>query len=180
MRKHAFLILFVTVILLPTVAHAAVMGQSQKTMQLDANFWIEPGQIRTWYSLTADVIYIQVRVTSGDGLEFFICDGSNYDDWRDELPATLYEHQSSMTSVSLVYDTPRLDDWRVVFYNDDDVSQHLEGWVGLDPPPLLSIDSAIMIGGAISVVIAIAGFGWYRRSQTKRGRPSTAPPEMIQ
>ena len=180
MRKHAFLILLVTVILLPTVAHAASMGQSEMTMQLDADFWIEPGERRVWYSLTGDLVYIQVRVASGDGLEFFICDDDDYEDWRDGLAATLYEHQESMTSVSIVFDFPRIDDWRVVFHNEDDETQHLVGWVGLDPPPLLTIDSAIMIGGAISVVIAIAGFGWYRRSQTKRPRPSKAPPEMIQ
>ena len=180
MRKYAFLILFVTVILLPTVAQAAVVDQSEMIMELDADFWIEPGERRVWYGYTAEVIYIQVRVASGDGLEFFICDDDDYEDWRDGLAATLYEHHQSMTSVSLVYDVPRLDDWRVVFNNEGDETQHLVGWVGLDPPPLLTIDSAIMIGGVISVVIAIAGFGWYRRSQTKRPRPSTAPPEMIQ
>ena len=180
MRKHAFLILFVTVILMPMVAHAAVLEQSQLTMELDADFWIEPGARRVWYGLTGEVIYIQVRVASGDGLEFFICDDNNYEDWRDGLSVTLYEHQQSMTSFSIFFDVPRIDDWRVVFNNEDDVSQHLVGWVGLDPPPLLTMDSAIMIGGMISVVIAIAGFGWYRRSQTKKPKPSTAPPEMIQ
>lgn len=180
MRKHAFLVLVITLVLLPLAAQAAVIGQSEIIMELDADFWIEPGERRVWFGLTGEVIYIQVRVASGDGLEFFICDDNNYDDWRDGLAATLYEHQQSMTSVSLVYDVPRIDDWRVVFNNEDDETQHLVGWVGLDPPPLLTIDNAIMIGGAISVVIAIAGFGWYRRSKTKKPRPSTAPPEMIQ
>ncbi len=129
---------------------------------------------------TYEVIYIRVRVASGDGLEFFICDDDNYDNWRDGLAATLYEHRESMTTVSLTYDVPRLDDWRIVFNNEDDESQHLVGWVGLDPPPLLTIDSAIMLGGALSVVIAIAGFFWYRKSNTKKPKLPTTPPEMIQ
>jgi hypothetical protein len=81
----------------------------------------------------------------------------------------------------MVYDVPRLDDWRVVFNNEDDETQHLTGWVGLDPPPLLTVDSAILLGGGISIVIAIAGIFWYRNSQKKRPQSftPTAPPEMI-
>ena len=180
MRKHVLLTLFFTVFFLPVAIQAAVMNQSEITMELDADFWIEPGGRRVWYGFTAEVIYIQVRVETGDGLEFFICDGDDYADWSDGLTATLYEHRETMTSLSMVYEVPRLDDWRVVFNNEDDESQHLIGWVGLDPPPLLTIDSAFLLGGGISLVIAVVGIFWYRKSQKKKPPRHSEPPEMIQ
>ncbi len=165
--------LFLYVVLSPIGATAVPQDGSEREMQITADFWIDPGQISSWYSHTSGQVYIQVRVSTGSGLVFFICDRDNYDDWRDGYSSTRYHIDENMVSKSMTFDFPYYDEWRVVFYNDKSSSQYLTGWVGLDPPPFyMSPAFPILVVSIVGVAAGVIGVLFWR----SRKKPQRVPP----
>ena len=174
MRRILCYILFLYIVLSPVGAAALIQDAPARQMELTADSWIEPGHIRSWYSLTSEQVYIQVHVSSGPGLVFFICDRDNYDDWRDGYSSTRFHIDEDMTSKSMIFDFPYYDEWRVVFYNDRTTSQYLTGWVGLDPPPFyMSPAFPILVVSIVGMVAGVVGVLFWRNKK----KPKTiAPP----
>ncbi|MFW9835544.1 MAG: hypothetical protein ACFFEK_16195 [Candidatus Thorarchaeota archaeon] len=181
MRKQ--LILFLIILALPTVVAAATPNdQTGFTPKFDVDVWIDELE---YYVLsvdldTGDTIYVEIEVTSGAGIDFFICDQENYDLWTSLQSASVYRQQHGVGSISTSFTAPAAGKWYCVFFNDALLtSKHIEGYVGTSP--LFALGGDILLG-VVGLVIAIiiGGVIWFVLKKTQKSTPSSAQPHLQQ
>ncbi|MFW9893590.1 MAG: hypothetical protein ACFFFO_15390, partial [Candidatus Thorarchaeota archaeon] len=131
MGKRLFLFVFIAVIVLSQMSGPAIA--------LDIDVWIDAGTHYYVYITDAEsggTIEGDFTVTSGNDVEFFICDADNYDKWINGQSANVYQHRSRTTTYSFEFTIPTDDTWYVVFSNEYSIitSKHLEGYVDYSAP----------------------------------------------
>jgi hypothetical protein len=173
LKRPLLLYILVLSFLLPMVSSAAIPVQKNTFVPLDAiDIWIDGWTTRYYYwsSLdTSDTIYVDIEVTSGSGIDFWICDDYNYGLWCFGFSCDAYYVKNDVGSVSVTFRVPYSDEWRVVFHNDDLLtSKHIEGWVGLSPSPSSLASSALLVGLGIIAVAAIGVGGCVKATQRNR------------
>ena len=179
------MIMFLLLLFLPTMAAATVpTGHSGLTPKADIDVWIDGWGAHHWWWTgldTSDTIYVDVQVTSGGAIDFFICDEANWDIWDSGGTADVYSLLENRGSVSVTFNVPDSGTWHVVFSNDDLFTQkHIEGYIGLSPlyvPSSLTGPLAIVI--MLFVAIVISGVIWEGFKRTQQPKVHGYPPEML-
>lgn len=160
-KRVVILLLFIGLVLPVLVTAATPRNQTGYHPELDVDQWIGGYD---WYYVymnldDGDIIYVEIEVTSGTGIDFFICDQENYDIWASYGSATGYRSRENVGSISTSYTVSSSGPWYAVFINSDLLtSKRIEGYVGTVNPllvdfgyllPFIGIAVAIIIGGAI-------------------------------
>jgi hypothetical protein len=184
LRKRILLSFIVLVVVLPVLVDAAApKTRNDLTPELDVDVWV--GGLQVYYVYidldVGDTIYVDIEVTSGAGINFFICDQENYNLWSSLQSASVYGQQQSVGSVSTSFSVPTSGRWYCVFWNDALLtSKHLEGYVGTIPIPLAG-DFLLVIVGLVFVVV-IGGVIWFGLKKTQGPKavhyPQPMPPQQ--
>lgn len=153
MRKRLILSLFFLGLVLPILVSAATpTDRTGFIPEFDVDVWVDGW---SWYTVyvpsldTGDNIYVEVEVTSGAGIDFFICDQTNYDILIGLGEPYAYGQQEDVGSVSTSFSVPSSGTWYCVFLNEDLLtSKHLEGYVGQNPQ---------YSGGDVFLLMAVFG-----------------------
>ena len=162
----------------PILANAATpQERNGLEPEFDVDIWIDPyGWHHIYYTdlSSSYTIYVEIEVTSGPGIDFFICDQANWDIWDGGGTASVYNLRENVGSVSTSFNVPTTDTWYIVFDSDSSQNIHVEGYVGLTPAPattnpspgidmlmIVVIIVAVIVIGAIGVVVVkqISGQG---------------------
>ncbi|MGY5852824.1 MAG: hypothetical protein RTU92_04585 [Candidatus Thorarchaeota archaeon] len=176
MRKRLILSLFFLGLVLPILVSAATpTDRTGFTPEFDVDVWVDGW---SWYTVyvpsldTGDNIYVEVEVTSGAGIDFFICDQTNYDIWESLGSPYVYQQSQNVGSVSTSFNVPSSGTWYCVFYNDDILtSKHIEGYVGTTPLLAPSLDLLLPLVGLVIAVVCV-GVIWFGIKKTQK--PKTA------
>ena len=171
-------------VVLPSLVNAAApTNRIDLTPELDVDVWVD-GLI--YYVVSTDLdagdtIYVDVEVTSGSGIDFFICDQENYELWTSLQSAYVYGQKHSVGSVSTSFSAPTSGRWYCVFWNDALLtSKHLEGYVGTSPIPLIGDFLLVVVGLVFAVVIG--GVIWFGFKKTQGPKavhyPQPMPPQQ--
>ena len=156
------LLLFIGLVLPVLVTAAVPRNQTGHHPELDVDEWIDGYD---WYYVymnldDGDTIYVEIEVTSGTEIDFFICDQENYDIWASYRSATGYRSREDVGSISTSYTVSSSGTWYAVFINSDSVtSKRIEGYVGTTNPLLADFGYLLPFIG-IAVVIVIGGATW--------------------
>ena len=83
MKREVITCVLLVIVMAPALVQAAAPAQENDIRPLaDIDVWIERGGSYAffWTQLDEDdVIYVDFEVTYGSDIDFFICDGENYD-----------------------------------------------------------------------------------------------------
>ncbi len=177
LRNNVVIILIILCLALPGLASATTPTNSTEFYpEFDVDVWIDGWE---WYVVYAtdldsgDTIYVDIEVTSGTGIDFFICDETNYNLWSSGFSATVYRNMESVGSISTSFNVPSSGTGYCVFYNDDILtSNHIEGYVGTTPLIPAGVDIFLVIVGLVFAFV-IAGVIWF--GLKKMQRPKTVP-----
>ena len=151
-------------VLLVVLVVVTLAQMSTPVSAIDIDVWINAGTHYTVYITDAETggtIDGDFTVTSGNDVEFFICDSDNYDRFLNSLSTSVYLHRSRTTTYSFDFTIPSDDTWYVVFSNEYSfiTSKHLEGYVDYSPPspviPTVGTDIRVL---ALVGVVAIFSF----------------------
>jgi len=143
-KRLAILLLFLGLVLPLLVTAATPRNQTGHHPELDVDQWIGGYE---WYYVQmnlddGDTIYVDIEVTSGAEIDFFICDQENYDIWASYGSATGFESRVNVGSISTSYAVSSSGTWYAVFINSDLLtSKHIEGYVGTANPWLVDVTS---------------------------------------
>jgi len=147
--------------------------------EFDVDIWIDPyGWFHIYYNnlTTINTIYVEIEVTSGPGIDFFICDQTNWDIWDSGGTASVYRLNENVGSVSTSFSVPSTDTWYVVFDSDSYQNIHVEGYVGLAPAPPSIPDNSMMAVLIVAAVVVIGVIGVAVVKQVSRQGPTSLPP----
>ena len=190
MKKQALLLVVVFVFVVgPTLSDAAApQERADFEPKYDVDIWIDPnGWYHIYYTDLAayNTIYVEIEVTSGPGIDFFICDQANWDIWDSGGTASVYNLNENVGSVSTSFYVPTTDTWYIVFDSDSYENIHVEGYVGLSPapaatspPPSTPDGSMMLIVVAVVAIIVIGVIGVAVVKQISGQSP--APPPTTQ
>lgn len=153
LRKHmVILLIFIGIILPGLVSAATPRNDTMLYPEVNVDVWVPGG---AWFSVdlsdldSGDMIYVEVEVTSGGGIDFFICDQTNYDILIALGEPYRYGQQEDVGSVFTSFSVPSYGTWYCVFINEDLLtSKHLEGYVGQNPQ---------YSGGGVFLLMAVFG-----------------------
>ena len=103
---------------------------------------------------------------------FFICDSENFEAWKNDEDATLYEKQKLQNGIcrNLNFSVPSNGTWHVVWKNEEFGTKHVTGYVNLQSssPHLFEwpdVDLALVAGTAVLLACLLAGICIGRRSK---------------
>ena len=119
---------------------------------------------------------------STDGLDFFICDESNFDDWEDGFSSTGYSIETDMhTSTIDDYTIPTTGTWYFVFYAENEVDTlTFSAGIDVDTSGVITVGGIDM--GGISAIGLIAGVLILGIlccvCRSKKKDPEVAPPSV--
>lgn len=151
--------------------------------EADVDVWVDGwGSHHWWWSNldTSDTIYVNVEVTSGAGIDFFICDQDNWNLWSSGFTASVYSKLENRGSISVTFHVPYSGTWHAVFYNDDLLTQkHIEGYIGLNPLGGADLTLILLILICVGAVIEVIWQGIKRIQQPKvEGYPKEMLPQI--
>lgn len=163
MSKRWVFLLLTVCLLIPIVASAGTPEVSQGLHQnTDVDIWISSyGWHHFWYTGldSGDTINVEIEVTDGPGIDFFICDDTNWDIWEGGDTASVYRLMENRGSVSTSFAVPRSGTWHIVFDSDSFSDIHVEGTIGVSSyVPTTSPGSPAssgVIGGLITAAVII-------------------------
>jgi hypothetical protein len=183
--------LILLIIVVPLFGGTAV-ARSNKADELkplaDIDIWVDPlGAYHFWYSgcKSGDRIYGDFEVTSGAGIDFFICDQENWDLWDTGHTASVYQKHDNWGSLTWDFTVPEAGTWHVVFDNMDSLftSKHIVGHIYHVVPTTTSSYAPLDISGffpgilVLAIIVVIVALS-QRSMKQKSGMKPTEPPPM--
>ncbi|MFX1561080.1 MAG: zinc ribbon domain-containing protein [Promethearchaeota archaeon] len=181
--KRMFICLMFLGLVLPGLASAAAppnqTGFSPKT---DVDTWIDGWGWHHWWWTgldTSDTIYVEIEVTSGGDIDFFICDQENWDLWESGYTASVYQKTENAGSISKSFRIPNAGTWHVVFQNDALLTRkHIEGYIGLSPLySTVGVDLSLVV--IVFAAIFIVGVVYEGLKRIQRPKVEGYPPHLL-
>ncbi len=113
-----------------------------------------------WDKQQNDGIYGDFQVTSGNDIDFFICDQTNYDLWTGGSNAQVYNLQQKVGSYSFTFIIPATGTWYFVYSNTYSIitAKDVTGKLcqDLTPPTIdMNLDSGATYGGIKEITATI-------------------------
>jgi hypothetical protein len=170
--------------LLPITANSHVLQPEKIHQHASVDFWVDT---LDWYSIywidldEGSRIYVNVDVTSGNDIDFFIADGENYDLWADGQSSSAYHIMSNVGSVSVSFSVPSSGEWRVVFKNDNWLyRKHIEGTITVYVPTTTSSPSSSLSNiGSLIIALVVVFLIVMMIACCKKLEDSKDPPQII-
>ncbi|MFW9789459.1 MAG: hypothetical protein ACFFE1_17465 [Candidatus Thorarchaeota archaeon] len=164
MNRRGIIILLVIAMLLPYTVDAGTTKPREIHMNATIDVWVDVlGSYNYyWNNLGKDyTINIDIEVTSGNDIDFYIVDEENYDLWQDNQDAYAEVIKENIGSVSQSFTVPSSGEWHLLFINDNWLfRKHIEGTVTVTSPPMsndLSLDAVIGTGLILILVFVVIG-----------------------
>jgi len=109
---------------------------------------------------SGDGVYGSFTVTSGNDIDFFICNDAEYDKWESGETASVYHLQEKVGEYSFTFRIPYSDTWYFVYSNEYSIltSKVVEGELCYDytPPSIdMNIDSGATYSGIKEITAEI-------------------------
>jgi hypothetical protein len=134
------------------------------------DFWINAGSYYYFYAYRAEdtALYGSFDVLTSSGIDFFICDQSNFDLWTGGHTASVYQRHPSVGSADWTFIVPHSDTWYMMYDNTDNLfyKAHVTGTHRLDntaPTADLNLDDGSTYSGTVTITASASdeGFGVY-------------------
>lgn len=174
MKREAIICVLLVIVMAPALVQAAAPAQENDIRPLDdLDIWVDQ---LSWYNYywtylyEDDEIHVSFEVTFGMDIDFFICDGENYDLWIDGQSSIAYRIADNVGSYSTIFTVPSDGEWHIVFSNDDRLfRKHIEGTIKIQyPAPPSDPALGILVSGIlICLILGIAAVFHHMRKRTK-------------
>jgi hypothetical protein len=134
------------------------------------DFWINAGSYYYFYAyrLEDTALYGSFDVLTSSGIDFFICDQSNFDLWTGGHTASVYQKHPSVGSADWAFIVPHSDTWYMMYDNTDTLfyQAHVTGTHRIDttaPTVNLNLDDGSTYSGTVTITASASdeGFGVY-------------------
>ena len=78
----------------------------------------------SWSADEGDTVSVEFTVTGGGTIDFFICEETTYNDWKDDFSTSMtrYERLNDVSSADIEFDIPSDGTWYVILDNTDSLS----------------------------------------------------------
>jgi len=150
----------------------------------DVDFWVNANSFYNYYFSYLQSGYridIDVEVTYGTDIDFYIFDEDNYDLYADGQSCYAEVIQESVGSVSRTFTVTSSGKWHLVFNNDDWLfRRHIEGTITATAPPTTTSTAELMIltvAAIFLIAICILCSKKYEESQ-KASKQMHGPPSQ--
>jgi len=145
-------------LLIPVAVDASTLQSTDMHPLASVDFWVDTSDSYRYYwsSISEDyVIYIDIEVTSGSDIDFYILDEDNYDLWSSGYSSSAEVGRDNVGSVSLSFTVPVSGEWNLLFINDNWLyRKHIEGTITAVAPQAIN-DSSGLIGAVITAIVFI-------------------------
>ncbi|MGY5873936.1 MAG: hypothetical protein RTV72_16940 [Candidatus Thorarchaeota archaeon] len=163
MKRRGIILLLALVFFLPVITNAAAPQQEDLHPHATVDVWVDALGSYNYYWNDLDegyTIRVDIDVTYGSDIDFYIVDEENYDDWVDGYDANADVLRENVGSVSLTFTVPSSGEWHLLFINDNWLfRKHLEGTITVAAPYVPNDPSSSAMLGLIGlglVVVCIA------------------------
>ena len=161
MNRQIIVMMIILGLFIPAVASAAVPQPDRFHPNADVDIWVNARGTYNYYWNDIPAGYrisIDLEVTYGAGVDFYIMDEENYDLYVDDQSCYAEVIRESVGAISLTFTVPSSGEWHLVFYNDDWLFQrHIEGTVTILASTISSPSS--LIGAVVVLAILLIGLG---------------------
>jgi hypothetical protein len=164
LNRRGITILLIIAILLPYAVDAATPKPREIRFNATIDVWVDAlGSYNYYWSNIGEdyTINIDIDVTSGNDIDFYIIDEENYDLWLDNQDAYAEVIKENVGSVSESFTVPSSGEWHLLFINDNWLfRKHIEGTVTVTSPYIpsdLSDDTLLGIAFVLILVFLIIG-----------------------
>jgi hypothetical protein len=144
-------------LLLPIAANASTPRIHGVHHLASVDFWVDTLNSYNYYwtSIGKDyVISIDVEVTSGSDIDFYILDEDNYDLWSDGSSSYAEVIRQNVGSISLSFKVPVSGEWHLLFINDNWLfRKHIEGTITAVAP--VAANDVSDLGTAVAAIIVV-------------------------
>ncbi|MHA1930062.1 MAG: hypothetical protein ACTSV2_15930 [Candidatus Thorarchaeota archaeon] len=158
MNRRGLVFLVILGFLLPVVTTAAAPQPAESHPNATVDFWVDTNNSYRYYWNNVPegyTIYIDVEVTSGSDIDFYILDEENYDLWDDGQSSDAARGQSNVGSVSISFTVPSSGEWNLLFLNDNWLyRKHIEGTITAIAPTTTSTTTTSSPTAEMSLVSA--------------------------
>ncbi len=162
MKRRGFLLLLVVGFLIPVAVDASTLQSTDMHPLASVDFWVDTSDSYRYYwsSLGEDyVIHVDIEVTSGSDIDFYILDEDNYDLWSSGYSSSAEVGRDNAGSVSLSFTVPVSGEWNLLFINDNWLyRKHIEGTITAAAPQVIN-DSSGLIGAVITAIVLVVIIG---------------------
>ncbi|TFH03805.1 MAG: hypothetical protein E4H14_16025 [Candidatus Thorarchaeota archaeon] len=158
MNRRGIVFLVVLGFLLPVMASAATPQQEDIHPHADVDVWVNALGYYNYYWNdlgSGNRINVNIDVTSGDDIDFYILDEDNYDTYINGGSASSHLTRENAGSISVSYTIPSSGEWHLIFRNDNwFFRKHLEGTITVTAPYVPTSPSSS--AGAVMALLVIA------------------------
>jgi hypothetical protein len=156
----------------PSNSQLLITGSAIPSSDPDWPFdiWISGGGSHYFYAYRTEdtALYGSFNVLTSSGIDFFICDQSNFDLWTGGHSATAYQRHPSVGSADWTFIIPYSDTWYIMYDNTGNLfyQAHVTGTHRLDntaPTVDLNLDDGSTYSGTVTITASASdeGFGVY-------------------
>jgi len=189
LKRRGIILLILAGLFLPVLVNAAAPQPAEIHPHATVDFWVDTNNSYRYYWSdlpTGYTININVEVTSGSDIDFYILDEENYDLWDDGQSSDAERGQSNVGSVSISFTVPSSGEWNLLFINDNWLyRKHIEGTITVTATTTYSspTDSdtmapagAVIIAAVILFIIGMAALCCKKFNESQQEPPTMGGP----
>jgi len=187
MNRRGIVFLIVLGFLLPVMVNAATPQQDDLHPHASVDVWVDQlGSYNYYWTNIGEgySINMDIEVTYGSDIDFYILDEDNFDTWHDGGSASSSLTRQNTGSISVSFTVPTSGEWHLLFINDNWLfRKHLEGTITVTAPYVPNTPSSIA-GAVVAVLIlgviaiCIAGCAAKSQKDKQEGQVSSQPSQI--